>query len=136
MVITHLLDTSVYSQPIKPFPNPSVMARWKSLTDPRLSVSVICEAEVLYGLESKQSERLFLDFQRAIQNRLKIWPFDELAAQTFAALKARQKRRGRPIADLDLLIAATAKAHNLALATLDTRHFHEIEGLAVEDWSK
>ena len=136
MPITHLLDTSVYCQPIKPRPCASVMQRWNSLADRRLSISAICEAEVLYGLELKQSNRLFLDFQRAIQNRLKIWPFSEIEAQTFSVLKSQQQRKGKMIADLDLLIAATAKTHNLILATLDTSHFTDLEGLAVEDWSK
>jgi predicted nucleic acid-binding protein len=34
-----------------------------------------------------------------------------------------------------MLIAATAKAHGLVLATVNVRHFQRLEGLAVEDWS-
>jgi len=37
---------------------------------------------------------------------------------------------------LDLLIAVTAKAKGLILATLNIRHFNIIPGLAVEDWSQ
>jgi predicted nucleic acid-binding protein len=37
---------------------------------------------------------------------------------------------------MDLLIAATAKANNLILATLNTKDFDVIQGLTVEDWSK
>ncbi|MBI4027754.1 MAG: type II toxin-antitoxin system VapC family toxin [Verrucomicrobia bacterium] len=53
-----------------------------------------------------------------------------------AKLYARERKAGRTRPDFDLLIAATAKAHNLILATLNIRHFAAIEGLAVEDWSK
>ncbi len=40
------------------------------------------------------------------------------------------------IADLDLLIAATALVHRLTVATLSVRDFSAVEGLAWEDWSK
>jgi predicted nucleic acid-binding protein len=32
------------------------------------------------------------------------------------------------------LIAATAKAHNLILATRNVRHFDHLSGLTVENW--
>ncbi len=60
MRITHLLDTSVYCQSIKPKPLASVEHRWRALGDQGLATSVICEAELLYGLELKQSPRLNL----------------------------------------------------------------------------
>ncbi len=40
------------------------------------------------------------------------------------------------MADMDLLIAATAKANNLIVATLNTNDFHAIQGITVEDWSQ
>ena len=55
---SHLLDTSVYCQPIKPKPLPSVERRWRELGDDALAISVICEAEMLYGLQLKQSAKL------------------------------------------------------------------------------
>ena len=50
MAPSHLLDTSVYSQVLKPRPLPSVVRRWRLLGDDRLAISSICEAELLYGL--------------------------------------------------------------------------------------
>jgi tRNA(fMet)-specific endonuclease VapC len=54
----------------------------------------------------------------------------------FARRKARQKKSGREIADLDLLIAATALVHRLTVATLNARDFRSVEGLSWEDWSR
>ena len=51
-------------------------------------------------------------------------------------MKARQDALGKPVPDMDLLIAATAVQHNLILATLDTNHFALIEGLRWENWSE
>lgn len=41
----------------------------------------------------------------------------------------RLRRQGQLIPDLDLLIAETAVAHDLALVTRNTRHFARITGL-------
>ena len=40
------------------------------------------------------------------------------------------------MADLDLLIAATAAHHKLTVATLNSGDFSRIEGIAWVDWSK
>ena len=43
------------------------------------------------------------------------------------------RRSGRTIPDTDVLIAATALAHNLILVT-DDSHFQRIEDITVENW--
>jgi tRNA(fMet)-specific endonuclease VapC len=135
MPISHLLDTSVYCQPLKPRPLPGVESRWRELGDEVLCVSVLCEAEVLYGLELKQSSKLRAEYDALLKGRLPVLAVDSAVAETFAKIKADAKRQGHPCPDFDLLLAATAKAHHLVLATLNIRHFVGIKGLAVEDWS-
>jgi predicted nucleic acid-binding protein len=54
----------------------------------------------------------------------------------FARCIADQTQASWEIADLDLLIAATASVHRLTVATLNVRDFDAVEGLAWEDWSK
>jgi predicted nucleic acid-binding protein len=44
------------------------------------------------------------------------------------------RRRGKPSADADLIIAATALVNRLPLVTSNTRHFEWIEGLDLLDW--
>jgi predicted nucleic acid-binding protein len=136
MALTHLLDTSVFCQPIKPTPLSSVQSRWTALGDEALAVSVICEAELLYGLELRGSTKLAAQYEHLLKNRLASLPVDASVAVAFARLKSWAKRKGHSASDFDFLIAATAKAHGLVLATLNYRHFQWIEGLAVEDWTK
>ncbi len=136
IVITHLLDTSVYCQPLKPEPLASVERRWRDLGDGALAISVICEAELLYGLEWKQSARLQTQYEQLLRDRLHVFSVDTAIAKSFSHLKAGCRKRGFVASDLDFLIAATAKAHGLVLATLNIRHFNGMEGLAVEDWSR
>ena len=133
-MITHLLDTSVYSQPLKPLPHPGVVSRWKVLGDERLAISVIADAEVRYGLILKGSSKLYAAYEALLQGRLPVLPVDEAVGAVFATLKATQQKAGRRVPDLDLLIAATAQVHNLIVATLNARHFVMIEGIHMEDW--
>jgi predicted nucleic acid-binding protein len=135
-VITHLLDTSVYSQALKLQPVQSVMRRWNDLGDEACGISIICEAEVLFGIELKQAGALLRRYEQTLKGRVHVFPVDHEVARAFAMIKAAAQRKGLPAQELDLLIAATAKAHRLTVATLNYRHFAAIEGVAVEDWSK
>jgi tRNA(fMet)-specific endonuclease VapC len=42
--------------------------------------------------------------------------------------------RGKPIATVDLLIAATAITHDLTVVTHNVKHFADVPGLRVQDW--
>ncbi len=135
-MLSHLLDTSVFCQPIKPKPLPAVERRWRALGDAALAVSVIGEAEMLYGLELKQSPKLTALYEQLLKNRLQVLAVDSSIAGTFSHIKAACRKKGFAASDFDFLVAATAKTHGLILATLNIRHFNGIEGLAVEDWTK
>lgn len=67
---------------------------------------------------------------------LRVLETDAAVWLEFARRKAHQTQAGREIADLDLLIAATALVHRLTVATLNVRDFSTLEGLAWEGWSK
>jgi len=136
MPATHLLDTSVYSQRLKPQPYLNAISRWDTLGDSKVVTSTICEAEVLFGIAKKGSTRLATAFSTKLRLRLPILPLDSACAAAYAELRADCESRGTPVADMDLLIAATAKANNLIVATLNTNDFHAIQGITVEDWSQ
>ena len=134
MNATHLLDTSVYSQPLKASPLPGVTRRWKMIGEQRLTVSAICQAELLHGLELKNSPKLWALYRSMLEHRLPILAVDSEVAAEYARIASRLRRHGQARSDFDLLIAATAKSRGLVLATCNAKHFSGIEGLAVEDW--
>lgn len=136
MARTHLLDTSVYSQLIKPAVPPTVTARWQSLGDGAMVISAICEAEVLYGIRKRGSARLQRDYDFVLKGRYDILDLDAQVAATYADLRVACENAGFAAGDMDLLIAATAKANNLTIATLNYSDFSRIPGVAVEDWSR
>lgn len=132
---THLLDTSVYSPPLRKAPLASVVDRWTRLGEECIAVSVICEAEVRQGLIELGSARLWSLYEEQLRGRFPVLPVDENVAHVYAQLSAGSRSRGRIRPALDLLIAATAKSHQLVLATCNLKHFIDTPGLAVEDWS-
>ena len=46
------------------------------------------------------------------------------------------ERRGEPLEDFDLAIAAHALAHGAILVSANRRHMGRIDGLTVEDWAR
>lgn len=63
-------------------------------------------------------------------------PFDDRAADVYGGVGADLERVGRPIGPNDLLIAATALAHDLTLVTHSISEFGRVPGLGVEDWER
>jgi tRNA(fMet)-specific endonuclease VapC len=58
---------------------------------------------------------------------------DAGTARSYGLIKAQLKRKGRPIPQNDIWIAACALQHGLVLATRDG-HFEDVEGLQIEAW--
>lgn len=130
----YLLDTSVYSQPLKRRPIPSVIERWKAVGDASCYASVFCELEVLQGLEIAEHARLRELYEAVLRDRLPIIPFTPAEANVYARLQGQAVRSGTTRPVIDLCIAATAITHSLTLVTLNTRDFAGISGLTVESW--
>ncbi|MEN6337835.1 MAG: type II toxin-antitoxin system VapC family toxin [Phycisphaerales bacterium] len=94
----------------------------------------VVRTELLYGaLKSAQPER---NMERLLHffKGFPCLPFDERASDAYAGIRLQLEAIGRPVGPNDLLIAATALAHELTLVTHNTKEFGRIEGLAMEDW--
>lgn len=136
MSLTHLLDTSVYCQPLRKKPLPGVIERWQAVGEAQLCISVVCLAELLTGLVHRNSPTLHSAYDALLKNRLPILDMTSEVAEVYADLAGTALRKGKPRPSFDLLIASTAKVHQLTVATCNLKDFAWIEGLAVEDWSK
>jgi tRNA(fMet)-specific endonuclease VapC len=63
----------------------------------------------------------------------RILSVDDETARHYGQIKSELRKKGRPIPDNDLWIAACARQHSLPLATRD-RHFAEVPDLMTEAW--
>ena len=123
--MNYLVDANVLSEPTKPAPNPRAVA-WLRQHERDLAVSPIILGELEYGIlllpASRRRTRLEQWFATGVQ-RLRVLDFDTATAAAWARLLARLKRKGRAMPIKDSLIAATALAHGLTVATRNTTDF-------------
>ena len=123
--MTHLLDTDVII---------SHLYKKVSLVYPpntKLTMSVITLGELLYGANKAPHSAIVSDQITQTRTKLSITllPVTETIITLFAQLKVNLERSGQKLADFDLLIAATALAHDLILVTSNKKHFKRIPGL-------
>ena len=93
-------------------------------------IPVIAAGELLYGAyNSSNPERNIKFFQRFL-SQFEILPISLEVANSYAVIKAELKKKGTPIPENDLWIAAIAHAYNLSLATFD-KHFANIKQITL-----
>ncbi len=97
------------------------------------AVTSITVGEVSYGAAKAGRPDLF-DRAMAAFATMKVFPFDEAAAQVYGPLRARLEKRGLPVAEADLRIGSIAVSRGAVLVTGNVRHFARIDGLKVENW--
>jgi predicted nucleic acid-binding protein len=136
MTVRYLLDTSVYSQPLRRKPVLAALKKWSGAGDKVCSTSIVSVSEVEWGLHLEGQKIRWNKYQRILLVRVHVYPATEDIWSEFSRMKARQQKLGQVIDDFDLLIAATARCRQLIVATLNHRDFSRVEGIAWEDWSR
>jgi tRNA(fMet)-specific endonuclease VapC len=103
-----------------------------SLGSEPFALSAMTASELLHGLHrartTAQRDRRYA-YVEAIFTQMPVLPFDIAVARVHAVASAQLDRTGRQVGAHDLIIAATAIAHNYRVATRDLRSFPEIQGL-------
>jgi tRNA(fMet)-specific endonuclease VapC len=113
---------------------PPVIERLKALSPEDLGVAVITLAELWFGArKSSRPERTRASVD-AFLRPFEIIPLDKDAADWYAEIRFRLERRGRPIGERDLLIAAIARSRKLTVVTHNVGEFGRVPGLTIEDW--
>jgi tRNA(fMet)-specific endonuclease VapC len=109
--------------------------RLRELEPQGLAVSIITVAElwegVIFSRDRHRSERMLREF---VEN-IRVIDIDEEVCQQFGQIRGTLRKQGKPIGDMDLLIAASSLRHKLTLLTNNRRHFENIEGLRIESLS-
>lgn len=116
-----LVDTNVVSELMRPRPASSVV-EW-AVGQESMSLSVITLEELLVGLAHRPSERFSRWFESFVVDHCEVLPITGRIARRCALLRGEFRRAGKQRAQADMLIAATALEHNLALATRNTKDF-------------
>lgn len=130
-----LLDTDTLSAILRPDPMVVARAREYITSYIQLNISTMTRFEVLRGFEVRDAKSRLRSFENfcKIHNVLDLT--DDIVVRA-SGIYADLYRRGVLIGDADILIAATALVHGMAIATNNERHFSRINGLQLENWLK
>ena len=66
-------------------------------------------------------------------SRYNVLYIDEASARAYGNIKASLRKKGTPIPENDIWIAALAHRSELIIVTRDS-HFKEIESISIENW--
>ncbi len=105
-------------------------------------ISVLTLAEVRRGIallpaghrRAQLEEWLLHDLLPSVESR--VLPVTEPIADRWAAIAAEAQLRGRPLAVIDGLIAATAIEHDLTLVTRNERDFSDRGAVLLNPWQE
>lgn len=123
--MTILVDANVLSEATKPEPDPRIL-RWLSRHEPEIAVDPVILGEIRFGIlllpTGKRRARLERWFE-AVVERIYCLTWEAATGLRWAQLLANLRARGRSMPIKDSLIAATALAHGIPIATRNRRDF-------------
>lgn len=128
-----MLDTNIASFIIRGG-SPAVMNRLQAQPVSSVCISSITEAELRYGLARRSGAIALRDAVHAFLLHAQTLAWDSAAATCYGELRAALEAAGRPLGNMDTLIAAHALSVGATLVSHD-RAFKRITGLRVEDWT-
>ena len=117
-----LVDTNVLSELARPEPATAVL-RWATETPLPIRVSVVTLEEVHFGLGWQPNSRVQTWFESFFAESCEILPVTAAIARRAGELRGRLRGEGLQRTQADMLIAATAQAHQLPLVTRNVRDF-------------
>jgi len=129
----YMLDTDTFSYLVSgrhPKVREHVARHQKSIV-----LSSITLAEALFGAKKAGSRKLH-SLVSLFRELFTIRPWDAAAAESYAEIRANLEKKGRPIGNMDMMIAAAALSSDCTLVTNNERHFKQVARLQIENWTR
>lgn len=131
-----VVDTNVLSEPLRPTPDPAVIA-WLNEHSDEVLITALSIGELQYGVqrlpEGQRRERLQTAVDAlAVAAADRMLVFDEHAARHYGIARAQRESNGLQASVEDLMIAGICLAGGHALATRNGKDFSQL-GLALHD---
>ncbi|MGO9743889.1 MAG: type II toxin-antitoxin system VapC family toxin [Roseiarcus sp.] len=131
-MLRYALDTNLCIRVLRERP-PALRVRFNGAGD-ELSISTIVLTELLHGARKSARPNENRREVERFAERLAVLPYDEVAADHAADIRAALERQGRQIGAYDVLIAGHARSRGLIVVTGNLGEFERVAGLRSEDW--
>lgn len=130
--MAYLFDTDAISEVLKPRPAAGYVSWLASIPREEQFTSAVVVGELYKGaFRSSAVARHLENVDRRVLPALTVLSYDVPAARVYGQVRAQLESAGRPLADADLQIAATAILHDLELVTGNVKHFRRVPGLRI-----
>jgi predicted nucleic acid-binding protein len=136
-----VLDTIVVSEALRPVPEPSVLDWLANQPRASLFTTTVTRGEVLYGIrllsDGKRRRGLWDVAQKIFSEDFaaQVLCFDSDAADIYAEIAASRRTAGKPISQVDAMIAAMARSRGASLATRNVKDFEDCGVDVVNPWT-
>ena len=127
-----MLDTDISSYIIKR--RPATLVEKFERHAETLCVSVMTAAELRFGAQKAARPQL-AELVEAYLERLAVLDWTNEVTGHYARIRSVLERSGKPIGNMDLLIASHAVTQRMTLVTNNLKHFSSVPDLKVEVWS-
>ena len=127
--MSHLVDTDWVADYLKARPDAVQVLR--GLISTGVAISLITYGEIYEGISFGRDPKLEEAGFRRFLRFADVVPLNRGIMRQFATLRGTLRIQGLMIGDMDILIAATARYHNMTLLTRNVRHFQRNSGLSL-----
>ena len=131
--MSFLFDTNILSELARPQPQPAVLSFTSGLS--QIALSAITVDEVFYGLTAKPNPRIRAWFEIFISSHCVVLSLTEAIAKLAGEMRGKLQTEGKPRTQADMLIAATAKNHQLTLVTRNIKDFQGCDVLLLDPFN-
>jgi tRNA(fMet)-specific endonuclease VapC len=128
-----LLDTNVCIQYFRK-KNRILVDKVNSIGLNRCAISEVTKAELVYGAACSSNSYKHYRFIHNLCEKVRVIPVSRHLFQ-YGNEKARLRKAGNMISDLDLLIGCTSILHGLIMVTGNVKEFERISRIKIENWT-
>jgi tRNA(fMet)-specific endonuclease VapC len=100
----------------------------------KIGLTTITVSELHFGVVKSAYPEKNLDALQQFLTPFQLIDFDHNAALAYATIRFDLERKGTPIGNMDMLIAACTLSRDLTLVTNNTKEFSRVVGLKIENW--